>query len=136
MILCHFILIFSFFASLATNICKLEKVPASAKIFIQAFGYIGGFFFFLVLPLKRGFSGSIKLLFTFAIIYVVVKTLIAIIVYDENGGKEKKNQHKEKSSGATKSKPANVKPTPAKPQKSKKMKDEEYTSLFSSKSDK
>lgn len=130
-----FILVFSFFASATTSICKLDKIPESAKVFIHAFGYIGGFFFFLVLPLKRGFSGSIKLTLAFAIGYIIIKTLISIITYDEKGGKEKAQKDAKSNSGKKNS----TKPAPAqkKPQKpSKKMKDEEYTSLFTSKSDK
>ena len=127
-----FILVFSFFASIASNVCKLEKIPASAKVFIHAFGYIGGFFFFLVLPLKRGFSGSIKLTVAFAIGYIIVKTLISIITYDEKGGKEK--MQKAAKASANKSKSSSHAVSAKKPQK--KMKDEEYTSLFTPKSDK
>ena len=127
-----FILVFAFFASIASNICKIEKIPESAKIFIHAFGYIGGFLFFLVLPLKRGFSGSVKLTVIFAIAYIVVKTLISIITYDENGGKTKNVKN---SSGKKSSKPQKTAPAPTKSTKAtKKMKDEEYTSLFTPKS--
>lgn len=128
-----FILVFAFFASITSNICKIEKISDAAKIFIHAFGYIGGFLFFLVLPLKRGFSGSVKLTVIFAIGYIIVKTLISIITYDEKGGKEKKNA--KNTSGKNSSKQKKTAPTSAKPTKAtKKMKDEEYTSLFTPKS--
>lgn len=130
-----FILAFAFFASIASNICKLDKIPDSAKVFINAFGYIGGFFFFIVLPKKQGFTGAVTITLLFAVGYIILKTLIHIITYDEKGGKEKM-QKMEKAS-ATKNKSKNVTPAPKKNAKTqKKMKDEEYVSLFSSKSDK
>lgn len=139
-----FMLVFAYFASLGICISKLDSVPSSAKPFIEGFGYIGGFFFFLVLPLKRGFTGSVMLTVSFAIIYIIVRVLISIIAYDEHQGrvkpvhdKKKKNSGSGKPAAAEKpiqkSKPNSEK---VKAQKPKKMKDEEYTSLFSSKSDK
>ena len=99
---------------------------------IGTLGIMGGFLFFLVLPLKRGFSGSVKLTVIFAIAYIVVKTLISIITYDENGGKTKNVKN---SSGKKSSKPQKTAPAPTKSTKAtKKMKDEEYTRLFTPKS--
>ena len=128
-----FIFAFALFASIASNICKLDKIPDSAKIFINAFGYIGGFFFFIVLPKKQGFTGTVTITLMFAVGYIILKTLIHIITYDEKGGKEKMQKMEKASMTKNKSaKPAHTKS--AKTQK--KMKDEEYVSLFSSKSDK
>lgn len=127
-----YILVFSFFASIATNICKLDKISASSKIFIHAFGYIGGFFFFFMLPKKAGFTSTITLTLAFAVGYIIIRALIHIITYDEKSGKEKM-QKIEKASSKSKS----AKPTTTKSAKvQKKMKDEEYVSLFTSKSDK
>ena len=138
-----FMLVFGYFASLAICISKLESIPSPARPFIEGFGYIGGFFFFLVLPLKRGFTGSIMLTVSFAIIYIIVKVLISIIAYDENQGRTKPTHNKKKKGGANKpatvekSVPSSkVKSEKAKAEKPKKMKDEEYTSLFSSNSNK
>ena len=78
-------------------------------------------------------KGSVKLTVIFAIGYIIVKTLISIITYDEKGGKEKKNA--KNTSGKNSSKQKKTAPTSAKPTKAtKKMKDEEYTSLFTPKS--
>ena len=138
-----FMLVFAYFASLGICLSHLESVPSSAKPFIEGFGFIGGFFFFLVLPLKRGFTGSIMLTVSFALIYIVIRVLISIIAYDEHQGRTKPTHNKKKKGGTSKpataekstqsSKPKAEKATAEKP---KKMKDEEYTSLFSSKSDK
>lgn len=139
-----FMLIFAYFASLAICISKLDSVPSSAKPFIEGFGFIGGFFFFLVLPLKRGFTGSIMLTVSFAVVYVIVKALISIITYDEKQGRTKPiHDKKKKNTGANKPATAEKPAQKSKPQtekvkaeKPKKMKEEEYTNLFSSKSDK
>lgn len=127
-----FIFAFALFASIASNICKLDKIPDSAKIFINAFGYIGGFFFFIVLPKKQGFTGAVTITLMFAVGYIILKTLIHIITYDEKGGKEKMQKMEKASITKSKNKPAPQKSAKAQ----KKMKDEEYVSLFSSKSDK
>ena len=143
-----FMLVFAYFASLGVCISSLESVPSSAKPFIEGFGYIGGFFFFLVLPLKRGFTGSIMLTVSFALVYIIVKVLIGIITYDENQGRTKPVHNKKKKGGANrpsvksakpeaeKAKIDKVKPEKVKTVKPQKMKDEEYTSLFTSNSDK
>ena len=137
-----FMLVFAYFSSLSICISKLDSVPSSAKAFIEGFGFIGGFFFFLVLPLKRGFTGSVMLTVSFAIVYIIVKTLISIITYDEKQGRIKPEHSKNKNnSGAnkpasTKTAQKTSKPKKEKAEKPKKMKDEEYTSLFTSKSDK
>lgn len=139
-----FMLVFAYFASLSICISKLDSIPSSAKPFIEGFGYIGGFFFFLVLPLKRGFTGSIMLTISFAVVYIIVKVLISIITYDEHQGRTKPVHDKKKKNVSSGKLTATDKPNQksktgsekVKAEKQKKMKDEEYTSLFSSKSDK
>lgn len=129
-----FLLIYAYIASLASNICKIEKIPYSAKLFIHAAGYIGGFFFFFVLPLNRGFSGSVMLTLGFAAAYVIVRVLISIITYDEKGAKQNASDKSSKKSSTVSNSNSSAKVT--KKSKPAKMKDEEYTSLFSSKSSK
>lgn len=128
-----FLLAYAYIASLASNICKIEKIPYSAKLFIHAAGYICGFFFFFVLPLKRNFSGSVMLTLGFAVAYVIVRVLISIITYDEKGAKQNAStKSSKKNDSASKNKTAQA----SKKSRPGKMKDEEYTNLFSTKNSK
>lgn len=129
-----FLLLFAYFASLGVCLAKSDIIPKSARIFIEAFGFIGGFFFFFVLPMKRGFSGSVMLTIGFAVAYVIIRTLICIILYDEKEGPKKAAEAAAKNASEKQMKAQNASAKSKKTQK--KMKDEEYVSLFSDKSDK
>ena len=128
-----FFLAFSLFSAISITVAKFEKIPSSAKYFIEGGGMATGFLLFVVLT-RDGMQLGKACAWTLGFIaaYAIARVVIAILRYDEKGGKEKMQKMEKASMTKSKNKPAPQKSAKAQ----KKMKDEEYVSLFSSKSDK
>ena len=122
-----FFLAFSLFSAISITIAKFEKIPSSAKYFIEGGGMATGFLLFVVLT-RDGMQLGKACAWTLGFIaaYAIVRVVIAILRYDEKGCKKKVKENKK-----TRDKTEKKAREDALYGKTKKS-EPEYTNLFSS----
>lgn len=122
-----FFFAFSLFSAVSVTVAGMDKIPSSAKYFIEGGGMATGFLLFIVLPredmqLVKACGWTLG----FIAAYAIVRVVIAIIRYDEKSGKKKVKENKKTNRKAEKK--AREDALYGKTKKS----EPEYTNLFSS----
>lgn len=108
------VFLFSFIAATASVVYYENILPRTLGIAIHFLGYVGGFFFCLVLPSKSEFSSSVVIMCIYTIVYAILSALII-------------TSRKKKLKSDARTKPQNISPKlKEKPKKS------EYVSQFKS----
>ena len=120
-----FIMLFSFVCSLGTAINESELMGHVANRVCHAICYIGGFFFCIILPYKKGFTFAVISLALFSAGYAAVCIIKSIV--SRRYEKSKKSSVK----ASVKNKTSDQLKTNTKKNNKKAQNDTEYKSLFS-----